>query len=102
MVKDEKSSVVPMGQSLRTVVLLWRQGILDFYESFYTCITADLVLFLSSITPISVSLLLIPLALNVISSLICSVYGAGVGGSDCWVEAPNETAYTRWSCHSGL
>ena len=71
------------------------QGFLDFDESFDTCITATLTLFLSSTTPSSVSVLPIPLALscktlNVLSSLICSADGAGVGGGegggvDCWV-----------------
>ena len=72
------------------------QGFLDFDESFDSCITATLILFLSSTTPSSVSLLPIPLplscrTLNVLSSLICSAYGAGVGGGkgcggvDCWV-----------------
>ena len=52
-----------------------------------------LTLFLSSTTPSSVSLLPIPLALscrtfNVLSSLICSAEGAGIGGGeggDGWV-----------------
>ena len=55
-----------------------------------------LLLFLSNTTPSSVSLLPIPLALNCItlnllSSLICSADGAGVGvdegggGVGCWV-----------------
>ena len=67
------------------------QVFLDFDESF--AITAILTLFLSIPTPRSVSLLPIPLALscrtlNVLSSLICSADGAGVGGGengDCWV-----------------
>ena len=61
-----------------------------------SCITATLTLFLSTTTPSSVSLLLIPLVfncrtLNVLSSLICSADGAGFGvsksggGVDCWV-----------------
>ena len=72
------------------------QGFLDFGESFDSCITATLTLFLSNTTPSSVSLLPIPLALNcrtlnVLSSLICSADGAGVGdgeaggGVGCWV-----------------
>ena len=72
------------------------QGFLDFDESFDSCITATLTLFLSNTTPSSVSLLPIPLALNcrtlnVLSALICSADGAGVGvgegsgGVDCWV-----------------
>ena len=40
------------------------QGFLDFDESFDSCITATLTLFLSNTTPSSVSLLPIPLALN--------------------------------------
>ena len=69
------------------------QGFLDFDESFDSFITGTLALFLSSTTPSSVSVLPIPLALscrtlNVLSSLICSADGAGVGGGeggDCWV-----------------
>ena len=70
------------------------QGFLDFDESFDSCITATLTLFLSNTTPSSVSLLSVPLALNcrtlnVLSSLICSADGAGVGegggGVGCWV-----------------
>ena len=75
------------------------QRFLDFDESFDSCITATLTLFLSNTTPSSVRLLLIPLALNcrtlnVLSSLICSADGAGVGGGeggggvDCWVLRP--------------
>ena len=40
------------------------QGFLDFDESFGTCITATLTLFLSNNTPSSGSLFPIPLALN--------------------------------------
>ena len=78
-------------------------GFLDFDESFDSCIIVTLTLFLSNTT--SVSLLPIPLSLNcrtlnVLSSLICSADGAGVGdceggggvgdcegggGVDCWV-----------------
>ena len=59
------------------------QWFLDFDESFDSCITATLTLFLSNTTPSSVSLLPIPLALNCrmlneLSSLICSADGAGV------------------------
>ena len=78
------------------------QGFLDFDESFDSCITAILTLFLSNTSPSSVSLFPIPLALhcktlNVLSSLICSADGAGVGGGegddagesgggvDCWI-----------------
>ena len=58
-----------------------------FDVSFESCITATLTLFLSNTIPSSVSLLPIPLALNcrtlnVLSSLICSADGAGVGGSE--------------------
>ena len=75
------------------------QGFLDFDESFNSCITATLTLFLSNTTPSSVSLFPIPFALNcrtlnVLSSLICSADGAevgdGEGGGDvgcCVVEA---------------
>ena len=70
------------------------QGFFDFDESFDSCITAFLTLFLSTTTHSSVSLLPIPLALNcrtlnVLSSLICSADGArvgdgeGGGGVDC-------------------
>ena len=76
------------------------QGFLDFDESFDSCTTATLTLFLSNTTPSSVSLLPIPLALNcrtlpVLSSLICSADGAGVGdddgggGVDCRVFWPS-------------
>ena len=66
---------------------------LDFDENFYSCITATLTWFLSNTTPSSVSLLPILLALNcrtmnVLSTLICSADGTGVGGGDgvdCWV-----------------
>ena len=72
------------------------EGFLDFYENFDSCINATLTLFLSNITPSSVSLLLIPLALNcrslnVLSSLICSAAGSGFGDGEgcggvvCWV-----------------
>ena len=62
------------------------QGFLDFDESFDSCITVTLTLFLSNTTS-SVSLLPIPLALNcrtlnVLSSLICSADGAGVGDGE--------------------
>ena len=63
------------------------QEFLDSDESFDFCITATLTLFLSNTTPRSVGLFPIPLALNVLSSLICSADGAGVGdgggGVDC-------------------
>ena len=72
------------------------QGFLYFDECVDSCITATLTLFLSNTTPSSVSLLPLPLALNcrtlnVLSSLICSADGAGVGdcegggGVGCWV-----------------
>ena len=72
------------------------QGFLDFEESFDSCITVTLTLFLSNTTPSSVSLLPILLSLNcrtlnVLSSLICSADGVGVGDGegggvvDCWV-----------------
>ena len=72
------------------------QRFFDFDESLNSCITATLTLFLSNTTPSSVSLLPIPLAfncrtLNLLSSLICSADGAGVGdgkgggGVDYWV-----------------
>ena len=60
------------------------QGFLDFDESFDSCITTTLTLFLSNTTPSSVSLFPIPLALNcrtlnVLSSLICLEDGVGDG-----------------------
>ena len=63
----------PWGRSLRNVG--------------YWILTATLTLFLSNTTPSSVSLLPIPLALNcrtvnVLSSLICSEDGAGVGDGE--------------------
>ena len=72
------------------------QGLLNFDESFDSYITVTFTLFLSNTIPSSVSLLPIPLALscrtlNLLSSLICSAYGAGFGGGegavggDCWV-----------------
>ena len=75
------------------------QGFLDFDESFDSCITATLTLFLSNTTPSSVSLFPFPLALdcrtlNVLSSPICSADGAGVGDGEggggvdwCFFEA---------------
>ena len=76
------------------------QGFLDFDESFGSCITATLTLFLSNTTSSSVRLLRIPLALNcrtlhVLSSLMCSADRAGVGDGDggggvvCWVLRPS-------------
>ena len=70
------------------------QGFLDFDESFDSCITATLTMFLFNTTPSSVSLFSMPLALNcrrlnVLSPLICSSDEAGVGdgegGVGCWV-----------------
>ena len=69
------------------------QWFLDLGDSFDSCITATLTLFLSRTTPSSVSMFPISLALsrrtlNVLSSLICSVGGAGdrggvgIGGGD--------------------
>ena len=64
------------------------QAYLDVDESFDSCITATLTLFLSNTTPSYVGLLPITLAL---SSLSCSADGARVGGGDggvgvkCWV-----------------
>ena len=78
---------------LRTVVYFRMQRFLDLGDSFDSCITATLTLFLSSTTPSSVRLFPISLALsfrtlNVLSSLICLVSGAGdrgsVSGGDCW------------------
>ena len=72
---------------------------MDFDESFDSYITATLTVFLSSTTPSSLSLLPLSLefscrTLDVLSSLICSADGAGVGGGecgdggDCWVFDP--------------
>ena len=67
------------------------QFFLDLGDNFDSCITATLTLFLSNTTPSYVNLFPIPLALscrtlNLLSSLICLVDGAGdlVGGGDCW------------------
>ena len=59
------------------------QGFLDIDESFDSCITATLALFLSNTTPSSVSLLPIPLALNCRTLNVLSSLGEGGGG--CWV-----------------
>ena len=64
---------------------LWYNSL--FYETFDSSITATLTLFLFCTTHSSVSLLQIPLALscrtlNVLSLLICSADGAGVGGGE--------------------
>ena len=77
------------------------QGFLDLGDSFDSCSTVTLTLFLSSTTPSSVSLFQIPLALscrtlNVLSSMICSVGragdrgGVGVGGGDCWDDGAEQ------------
>ena len=73
-------------------------GFLDFDESFDSCITATLTLFLSNTTPGSVSLLPIPLALsckmlNVLSSLICST-GVGDGDGDDYLVKVAGTIFT--------
>ena len=69
-----------------------------------TPVTAPLPLFLCSTTPSSVRLLPIPLAvscrmLNVLSSLICSAEGAGVGGGngqgDCWVFETEQGSHVQ-------
>ena len=67
------------------------QGFLNLGDSFDSCITATWTFFLPSTTLSSMILFLIPLicrTFNVLSSLICSVGGAGdicgVGGGDCW------------------
>ena len=81
--------------SLRTVVKLCTV----YFDS---CITTTLTLFLSSTSPSSVSLFPIPLALscrtlNVLSSLICSVGGAGdrVGGGDCWDDGAEQVSQVQ-------
>ena len=82
-------------------------GFLDFDESFDSCITGTLTLFLSNTTPSSVSLLPIPLALNcrtlnMLSSLICSADGAGVGdgesggGVGCWVFEAEQGSQVKY------
>ena len=86
-----KNSILPeSGRLCPRVVVVVRLSVHLYVSNFDSCITATLTLFLSSTTSISVSLFLIPLALscrslNVLSSLICSVGGAGdrVGGGDC-------------------
>ena len=81
-------------------------GVLDFGDSFDSCITTTLTLFLSSTTPSSVSLFPIPLTLscstlNVLSSLICSVggagdrHGVGVGGGDCWDDGVEQVSQVQ-------
>ena len=81
------------------------QGFLDLGDIFDSCTTVTLTLCLSSNTHSSVSLFLIPLAmscrtLNVLSSLICSVGGAGdrVGGGDCWDDQVShiQSLYLRY------
>ena len=80
------------------------QEFLDFDDSFDSCITATLALFLSNTTPSSVSLLPIPLVLNyrtlnVLSSLICSADGVGVGdgegGVGCWVFEAEQGSHVQ-------
>ena len=83
--KMSNSPPWPWGRSLRTVVKFRMQGFLDFDENFDSCITATLTLFVSHTTSSSVGLVSVPLVLNcrtlnVLSSLICSADGAGVGG----------------------
>ena len=75
-----------MGTVLTYCGVIPDAGVLGF-ESFDSCITATLTLFLSNTTPSYVSLLPIPLALNcrtlnVLSSLIFSADGAGVGDGE--------------------
>ena len=70
-----------MGTVLTHCGIILDAGVLKFDESFDSCITTTLTLFLSSTTGSYVSLLPIPLALscrtlNVLSSLICSADGA--------------------------
>ena len=91
MNKDQQSSSLTMGMILTHCGVVLDAGVLDLEGNFDSCITATLTLFLSNTTPSSVSLFPIPLALscrmlNVLSSLICLVGGAGylVGGGDCW------------------
>ena len=80
------------------------QGFLVFDESFDSCITATLTLFLSNTTPSSVSLFPIPLALNcrtlnVLSSLVCSADGAvvadGGSGVGCWVFEAEQGSHVQ-------
>ena len=77
------------------------------YESFDSCITATLTLFLANTTPSFVSVLPLPLALNcrtlnVLSSLICSADGAeigdgeGGGGVDCWVFEAEQRSQVKY------
>ena len=76
-----------LGTVLPHCVIIPDAGFLDFIERFDSCITTILTLFISSTTPSSVSVLPIPLSLscgtlNVLSPLICSAGGAGVGGGE--------------------
>ena len=73
------------------------QGFLDLGAKIDSCITATLTLFLSSTAPSYVSVFPIPLVLscstlNVLSSQIRSVGGAGdrVGAGDCWDDGAEQ------------
>ena len=79
-------------------------GVLGFDKSFDSCITTTLTLFLSSSTSSSVSFLPIPLplfcrTLNVLSPLMYSADGAGVGGGDggnCWFVEPYQGSLVHY------
>ena len=79
---------------------------MDLGDSFDSCITVTLTLFLSSTTPSSINLFPIPLVLscrrlNALLSLICSIDGAGgksgvgVGGGDCWDDGAEQVSTTE-------
>ena len=99
-----------MGTIITTMVLFQMQGFLDLGDSFNTCITTTLTLFISSTTPSSVSLFPIPLALscrtlNILSSLICLVGrawdrgGEGVGGGDSWNDGAEQVSQVHSLFH---
>ena len=91
MNEDQQSSSLTMGAILTHCGVVLDAGFLDLGDNLDFCIIATLTLFISNTTSSSVSLFPIPLALscrtlNVLSSLICLVGGAGdvVGSGDCW------------------
>ena len=91
-----------MGTILMHHVVVPDPGFLNLGDKFDSCITTTLTLFLSIITPSSVSLFSIPLVLscrtlNVLSSLIYSVGGEGdkVGSGDCWVYRAEQVSQVQ-------
>ena len=91
MNENQQSSSLTTGAIFTHCGVVLDAGFLDLGDNVDSCITATLTLFLSNTTSSFVSLFPIPLALscrtlNVLSSLICLVGGAGdlVGGGHCW------------------